>query len=60
LAERFDSTLGLALLVYMAFLSSEAAPFESFRLLVSIPPGVGHGGFLCLVGDWANPKETMP
>jgi hypothetical protein len=54
LAERFDITLGLALLVYMAFLRIEAAPFESLRLLVSVPSGWGHGGFLRLVCDWAE------
>jgi hypothetical protein len=49
LAERFDITLGLALLMYMAFLRIEAAPFESLRLLVSVSSGWGHGGFLRLV-----------
>src|SRR4030095_14403653 len=36
LVERLDIPLGLALLVYMAFLSIKAAPFDSFRLLVSV------------------------
>jgi hypothetical protein len=51
LTERFDITLGLVLLVCMAFLSIEAAPFDNFRLLVSVSSGWGHGGFLRFVGD---------
>ena len=54
LAQCFDSALGLFLLACVALLRIEAAPFESFRLLVSIPSGMGHGGFLRLVGDWAE------
>jgi hypothetical protein len=38
----------------MAFLRIEAAPFESLRLLVSVPSGWSHGGFLRLVCDWAE------
>jgi len=46
LTECFDSALGLSLSALMAFLRIEAAPFDDFRLLVSISSGTDHGGFL--------------
>src|SRR4029434_3360011 len=57
LTERFDITLGLLLLVGMAFLSIKAAPFDSFRLLVSVSSGLGHGRFPRFVGDWASARR---
>src|SRR4029077_2529036 len=48
LAQRFNSALGLFLLVFMALLSVEATPCDRFGLLFDVSSGVGHGDLLRL------------
>jgi hypothetical protein len=50
-AESFDVTLGLALLVLLAFLSVAATTMERFVRFFGVSLG-GHGGFLRAVCTW--------
>ena len=61
LVERVDVTLGLSLLVLLAFFSIEATTLDGFGLFFGVSSGWGHGGFLRSVCErYRRSKETMP
>jgi hypothetical protein len=53
----FESALGLSWSALMAFLRIEAAPFDDFRVLVSLSSGTDHGGFLRRVRAWTQARR---